>query len=81
LDCIKAFAQTLSINDFSRIAFIDDKPENFVPVAPTPIRIPGLRFVTPGMTDLLLLQMANLNIEFKFFSHKRFILAWPSLYT
>ena len=33
LDCIKAFAQTLSINDFSRIAFIDDKPDNFVPVA------------------------------------------------
>jgi ATP-dependent protease Clp ATPase subunit len=33
LDCIKAFARTLSINDFSRIAFIDDKPDNFVPIA------------------------------------------------
>jgi FMN phosphatase YigB (HAD superfamily) len=33
LDRIKSFAQKLSIDDLSRIAFIDDKPENFIPVA------------------------------------------------
>jgi len=33
LDCIKTFAQKLTIDDLSQIAFIDDKPENFVPVA------------------------------------------------
>jgi len=33
LDCIIAFAQKLGIDDLSRIVFIDDKPDNFVPVA------------------------------------------------
>jgi phosphoglycolate phosphatase-like HAD superfamily hydrolase len=33
LDCIKAFAQKLSIDDLSQIAFVDDKSDNFVPVA------------------------------------------------
>ncbi len=33
LDCIKIFARTLKIDDLSQMAFIDDKPDNFVPVA------------------------------------------------
>lgn len=33
LDCIKEFAQKLSIDDLSGIVFIDDKPDNFIPVA------------------------------------------------
>jgi beta-phosphoglucomutase-like phosphatase (HAD superfamily) len=33
LDCIRQFAEKLAIHDLSRIAFIDDKPDNFVPVA------------------------------------------------
>ncbi len=33
LDCIKDFAKNLSIDDLAQIAFIDDKPENFIPVA------------------------------------------------
>lgn len=33
LDCIKTFAKSLRIEDLSHIAFIDDKPDNFIPVA------------------------------------------------
>jgi FMN phosphatase YigB (HAD superfamily) len=33
LDLIKSFAQKLSIDELSQIVFIDDKPENFVPIA------------------------------------------------
>jgi FMN phosphatase YigB (HAD superfamily) len=33
LDCIKEFAQKIKIDDLSQIVFIDDKPDNFIPVA------------------------------------------------
>lgn len=33
LDCIQKFAKKLSIDDLSKIVFIDDKPDNFIPVA------------------------------------------------
>ncbi len=33
LECIRQFAEKLGIEDLSRIAFVDDKPANFVPVA------------------------------------------------
>ena len=33
LECVKEFAGRLGIGDLGRIAFVDDKPDNFVPVA------------------------------------------------
>jgi hypothetical protein len=33
LECVRKFAEKLGIGDLSRIAFVDDKPDNFVPVA------------------------------------------------
>ncbi|MFO8084847.1 MAG: hypothetical protein R6U27_11075 [Desulfobacterales bacterium] len=33
LNCIKIFAQKLQVDDLSQIAFIDDKPNNFLPVS------------------------------------------------
>jgi FMN phosphatase YigB (HAD superfamily) len=33
LECIREFAQKITIDDLSQIAFIDDKPDNFIPVA------------------------------------------------
>jgi hypothetical protein len=33
LDCIREFARKQGINDLAKIAFIDDKPDNILPVA------------------------------------------------
>jgi hypothetical protein len=33
LECILQFAEKLGIKKLSRIVFVDDKPDNFVPVA------------------------------------------------
>ncbi|MEW6182268.1 MAG: hypothetical protein AB1500_03710 [Bacillota bacterium] len=43
LDCVREFAMVYGITDLSKVAFVDDKPENLRAVAASPVRTIGFR--------------------------------------